>query len=157
MPISGIAFREMQHQDLPFLVGVRNECRAMLHDDTEFTLAQAQEWFKAARPRFYIVTHDGSLIGYFRTSNWSDANRHVYVGCDLRADYRGKGFAQTAYRVFLRFLFEECGMNKVSLEVLDHNERARRLYKRLGFVSRASSGRKCGGMIGTWTACCSRC
>ena len=25
-------------------------------------------------------------------------------------------------------------MNKVSLEVLEHNERARRLYQRLGFV-----------------------
>lgn len=134
MPISGIAFREMQQQDLPFLVGVRNECRAMLHNDTEFTLAQAQDWFRTKHPKFYIATLEGSSIGYFRTSNWDETSRHVFVGFDLHADYRGKGLAQAAYRVFLRFLFEECGMNKVSLELLGHNERARRLYQRLGFV-----------------------
>ena len=129
-----IAFRELQQSDLTFLLTVRNECRAMLHDDTEFTLAQAERWFNQKRPRFYIVTNDGAPIGYFRTSNWDDTNRHVTVGCDLHADHRGKGHAQTAYRAFLRFLFERCGMNKVSLEVLEHNERARKLYQRLGFA-----------------------
>ena len=83
---------------------------------------------------FYLATLGHSPIGYFRTSNWNDANRHVHVGCDLHADFRGKGYALMAYRLFLRFLFDECGMNKVSLEVLEHNQRARRLYQRLGFV-----------------------
>lgn len=129
-----IAFRELQRADLAFLVNVRNGCRAMLHDDRAFTLAQAEDWFDSTRPRFYLATLGHSPIGYFRTSNWSDANRHVYIGCDLHADFRGKGYALVAYRLFLRFLFEECGMNKVSLEVLEHNQRARRLYRRLGFV-----------------------
>lgn len=129
-----IAFRELQSEDLPFLLSVRNECRAMLHDDTAFTLAQAQAWFAAARPRFYLVTLDGAPVGYMRTSQWDDANRHVYVGLDLHADHRGKGLAEQAYLAFLRFLFDDCGLNKVSLEVLSHNERAQRLYRRLGFV-----------------------
>jgi len=129
-----IAFRELQSNDLPFLVDVRNACRTMLHNDAEFTLTQAQEWFDTKRPRFYIAAHEGSPIGYFRTSNWSEANRHVYVGLDLHADYRGKGLAQAAYRVFLPYLFEDCGMNKVSAEVLEHNQRSRRLHQRLGFA-----------------------
>ena len=129
-----IAFRDLQSGDLPFLLGVRNECRTMLHDDRAFTLAQAQAWFAVTRPRFYLVTQDGSPIGYFRTSHWDETNRHVHVGLDLHADHRGRGLAQQAYRAFLAFLFDECGMNKVSLEVLEHNERARRLYQRLGFV-----------------------
>lgn len=129
-----IAIRELQASDLPFLVGIRNECRSMLHDDAEFTLAQAKAWFTATQPRYYVIACEGTPIGYFRTSNWNDVNRHVHIGCDLQADYRGKGLAQMAYRVFLQFLFGECGMNKVSLEVLDHNEPAKRLYRRLGFV-----------------------
>ncbi len=129
-----IAFRKLQRDDLAFLVSVRNECRAMLHDDREFTLAQAEDWFDSTRPRFYLVALAGSPIGYFRTSNWSETNRHVYVGCDLHADFRGKGYGLTAYRMFLRFLFEECEMNKISLEALEHNQRALRLYRRLGFV-----------------------
>jgi RimJ/RimL family protein N-acetyltransferase len=129
-----VTFREMQQEDLPFLIEVRNECRAMLHDDSAFTLDQAQAWFAATRPRFYIVTHEGTAVGYFRTSHWNEANRHVSIGCDLHKDHRSKGLAQAAYRVFLRFLFEDCAISKVSLEVLEHNVRARRLYQRLGFV-----------------------
>ena len=129
-----IAFREMQSADLPFLLAVRNECRAMLHDDSAFTLDQAQAWFVTARPRFYIITQGGSPIGYFRTSHWDEAAKNVSIGCDLHADHRGQGLAQAAYRLFLRHLFEDRGRNKVWLEVLEHNTPARRLYQRLGFV-----------------------
>lgn len=129
-----IALREMQHADLPFLIEVRNECRAMLHDDSAFTLDQAQAWFAATRPRFYIITHAGTRIGYFRTSHWDQAGS-VSIGCDLHADHRGKGLAQAAYRLFLRFLFADCAVDKVWLEVLEHNAPARRLYQRLGFVT----------------------
>ena len=129
-----ITFRELQFGDLDFLVEVRNECRAKLHDNTEFTLAQARAWFETAHPRFYLILNGDIPIGYFRTSQWSDRHRHVCIGCDLHASHRGKGFATAAYPRFLRFLFEEHGMNKVSLEVLSPNRRAARLYQRLGFV-----------------------
>src|SRR6185369_10902237 len=128
-----IAFRELRQHDLPFLLEVRNECRAMLHDDTAFTLHQARQWFAATRPRYYLITDDGAPIGYFRTSHWDDANGSVSIGCDLHRDHRGKGLAQAAYRAFLRYLFEDCGIDRVSLEVLEHNAPARRLYQRLGF------------------------
>jgi RimJ/RimL family protein N-acetyltransferase len=130
-----IAFRELQRSDLSFLIEVRNACREMLHDNKEFGLSQAQKWFEATRPRFYIITVQGEPAGYFRTSNWDNVNRRVNVGCDLRADYRGRGLARAAYPIFLRFLFEDCNMNKVSLDVLEHNDRARRLYHDLGFVT----------------------
>jgi len=132
--ISMITFRELQRNDLTFLLDVRNECRAMLHDDSEFTLAQAQDWFDVERPRFYLILKDGVPIGYFRTSNWDEKNRTVYVGCDLHKDHRGRGLAQMAYQVFLRFVFDELGMNKVSCEVLDIAVRSRHLKLRLGFT-----------------------
>ncbi len=128
-----ISFRELNRGDLSFLIEVRNDCRHMLHNDAEFSLAEANDWFDRERPLFYLITDDAAPIGYFRTSNWDQQARHVYVGCDLHKDYQGKGLAQKAYSIFLRFLFEELGINKVSLEVLEHNERARRLYNRLGF------------------------
>ena len=129
-----IALRAIQRGDLSFVIAVRNECRAMLHDDTEFTLPQAEEWFDATHPRFYIASLDGAPIGYFRTSQWDETNRRAYIGFDLHRDYRGKGLAQDAYAVFLRHMFDEIGMNKVTVEVLEHNHRAQRLYERIGFV-----------------------
>jgi RimJ/RimL family protein N-acetyltransferase len=137
-----VAFRELRPSDLPFLLEVRNASRAMLHDDRAFTLAQARAWYENTHPRFYLVMLGGAPIGYFRTSNWDDANKSIYVGCDLHPDHRGKGLASAAYRTFLRFLFDQCGMNKVSLEVLEHNEHAKRLYQRLGFVLEGTKRRE---------------
>lgn len=129
-----ITFREMTKDDLSFLVEVRNECREMLHDDSVFDLADASKWFDLLHPRFYIIERNSVAVGYFRTSNWDEKNRHLYIGCDLHANFRGQGVAQLAYSSFLRFLFDELGMNKVSLEVLEHNIRAQRLYRKLGFT-----------------------
>jgi RimJ/RimL family protein N-acetyltransferase len=129
-----ISLSELRRIDLPFLLDVRNRCRAMLHDDHEFSLREAEQWFDSTRPRFYLVALDCCPIGYFRTSNWDEVNRHVYVGCDLHESHRGKGYARVAYDVFMKYLFNNCGINKVSLEVLSHNDRARKLYQQLGFV-----------------------
>jgi RimJ/RimL family protein N-acetyltransferase len=128
-----IAFRRLQRGDLPFLLEVRNQSRDMLHDNSVFTLEQAQVWFDTQQPRFYLATQDDTPVGYFRTSSWDEANSRAYVGFDLHLDFRRKGLAQSAYRVFLTYLFSECGLNKVSMEVLEHNHPARRLYERLGF------------------------
>jgi RimJ/RimL family protein N-acetyltransferase len=128
-----IVFRRLQRGDLAFLLEVRNQSRDMLHDNSVFTLEQAQVWFDTQQPRFYLATQDARPVGYFRTSNWDEANSHAYVGFDLHPDFRGKGLAQSAYRVFLTYLFTECGLNKVSMEVLEHNHPARRLYERIGF------------------------
>jgi RimJ/RimL family protein N-acetyltransferase len=128
-----IGFRRLQRSDLPFLLEVRNQSRDMLHDNSAFTLEQAQAWFDKQQPRFFLATQDGAPVGYFRTSNWDEANKHAYIGFDLHPDFRRKGLAQSAYRVFLAYLFTECGLNKVSMEVLEHNQPARRLYERVGF------------------------
>jgi RimJ/RimL family protein N-acetyltransferase len=128
-----IAFRELRRGDLPFLLAVRNVSRAMLHDDSEFALEEAQAWFDKTKPPFFIATSDGIPVGYFRTSNWDEKNHHCYIGLDLHPDFRGKGLAQAAYRVFLDYLFHVRGLNKVVVEVLDINVPAQKLYARAGF------------------------
>jgi len=128
------SFRALRRSDLGFLIEIRNECRAMLHDDSAFSLQQAEAWFDQAQPRFYIIEIGSTRVGYFRTSHWDRANRRVMIGCDIHPEYRGRGIARAAYLPFLRHLFLDLNLNKVSLEVLENNDRARRLYEALGFV-----------------------
>ena len=90
-----IVFRRLQRGDLAFLLEVRNQSRDMLHDNSVVTLEQAQVWFDTQQPRFYLATQDAKPVGYFRTSNWDEANSHAYVGFDLHPDFRGKGLAQS--------------------------------------------------------------
>ena len=123
----------MRSSDLDFLVDVRNECRAFLHDDRVFSVEDAARWFDKERPEFWLVCRDGERLGYFRTSAKSIANRRVMAGADLHPAYRGRGLGYQSWCAFLNFQFADFGWRKVSLEVLSSNPRAFNLYQKLGF------------------------
>ena len=58
----------------------------------------------------------------------------MYVGADLHKDFRGHGLGYESYVRFLPFLFEEFDLTEILLEVLETNDRAINLYRKLGFV-----------------------
>jgi RimJ/RimL family protein N-acetyltransferase len=135
-----ITFRGMCITDLEFFNEVRNSCaEKYLHDSRKFTLEQTKEWFKITPNIYYIIENDGEKIGYFRMSNYSEQNKNIYIGADLHENYRGKGFGYEAYKMFINFLFKTIDLNKISLEVLETNGIAMKLYKKLGFIE---EGRK---------------
>lgn len=131
--VGSFAFESLAPRDLPFLIEIRNECREFLHDNREFTLADAERWFEAARPTFWLIRYEGNPIGYFRTSDYSTRNRTMMAGADLHRDYRGKGLGYASWKAFLDFAFPYFNLYSVSLEVLASNERALSLYQKLGF------------------------
>jgi len=136
-----ITFREMKHSDLQFFLEVRNSCAPeFLHDTRIFKMSEANHWWSYGKKKeYYIIEYNGVKIGYFRTSNYSEANRNIYIGADLQTDWRGMGLSYTAYRQFIPFMFELLNLHKISLEVLATNTRAINLYKKLGFIE---EGRK---------------
>jgi RimJ/RimL family protein N-acetyltransferase len=64
--------------------------------------------------------------------NWRSRNAEywIYIG---DGSARGKGVADEASRLLLRFAFDTLGLHRVFLQVDTVNERAIRLYQRLGF------------------------
>lgn len=127
-------FRRLELDDLLFLCEVRNECSyEYLHNSNTFSLSEAIVWFENTNPIFYIIEYFDKKIGYFRTSNFNEESKSIYIGCDLHKDYRGKGLGYLSYLHFIPILFEELNVNTLNLEVLSTNERAKNLYKKLGF------------------------
>jgi len=124
-------FLPLREEDLPFLLSVRNECRAFLHDDREFNLEDATEWFRTKKPVFFVLRHEGEKIGYFRTSD--HVGESLLVGADLAKAYRGKGLGHDAYKAFFPFIKQRLGVSLLKLEVLSSNLRAMHLYEKLGF------------------------
>ncbi|KAL3467208.1 acyl-CoA N-acyltransferase [Aspergillus heterothallicus] len=61
-------------------------------------------------------------------------NRNAALGISFIESARGKGYGREAINWILDWAFEIGGLHRVSLEVLASNERARRLYKSVGFV-----------------------
>jgi RimJ/RimL family protein N-acetyltransferase len=124
--------RVMQENDVPFFLEVRNECREYLDNDKKYTLNECSKWFWNKKLNVYIIEYNGHKIGYFRTSDENLKNKSIWVGADLHKDFRGKGLSKKMYMQFLDDLYEE-GFDTFILNVLEINDRAINLYKKLGF------------------------
>jgi RimJ/RimL family protein N-acetyltransferase len=131
-----LIIRKVKIEDIEQINQIRNDSSEWLHDNTKFTLSQTLEWFNKNKPDWWSIVDDdnSAVIGYFRLSNWSSKNKNIYIGADIRPDFRGKGLGYRAYLSFMKFLFIERDLHKITLEVIESNNRAHGLYKKLGFI-----------------------
>jgi RimJ/RimL family protein N-acetyltransferase len=129
-----LVLRPLTQDDLPFVAEVRHhpETLPWLHDSRVFSLEEMHEWYRRTRPPWLIILHDGRPAGYFRVSDVDIEHKSIKIGADIHPDLRRRGIATAAYRQFLRELLDY-GWRRVWLEVLEDNETAIRLYRRLGF------------------------
>lgn len=126
-------FRKLIREDIPTLCEIRNSCVDYLHDSNVFSVEESLNWFDKTKPNFYSILVESNMVGYFRTSNYSRLNRSIYIGADLHPNFWGQGIGYKSYSQFLPYLFETYNLNKISLEVLSTNNRAIKLYNKLGF------------------------
>ena len=127
-----ISFSKLTIENLPFLIEVRNEIRDFLHDNRKFSIEECQEWFLKTNPEFWLINFGRRSIGYFRTGKFIDNPKTLMVGADIHSSYRGRGLGQISWNLFLRKMFND-GVNIARLEVLETNERAIYIYRKIGF------------------------
>ena len=126
-------FRPLTFSDLEFFNFVRNSAATFLHDQRQFSLDQTIDWFQKGPPSSYwIVEMKGIRIGYFRCLALNSGK--VMIGADLHPDFQGKGLAKIMYQEFAQSVLISQGFTTCTLRVLKSNERARRLYLKLGFI-----------------------
>lgn len=120
--MDNLELRQLNHEDLEFLLEVRNHesTRNFLENDSVFTIDQCREWFQKLTSPWYIISVNGLNVGYIRT----DDNE---VGCDIHPNHRRKGYAKQAYIKYLE------NRDLATLWVFDDNF-AKNLYLELGFV-----------------------
>ena len=127
-----ISFREMELEDVPFFLDIRNECRDMLHDSGYYSLEEAFEWWPKKEGDYWVIRSGMFEIGYVRLSNLGTEN--VQVGMDIHVDFRNQGYGALAYYYLFIELLDR-GHKKCSLRVLKGNDRAIYLYQKLGFIT----------------------
>lgn len=76
---------------------------------------------------------DGKYVGniYLTDIDEESAEYQIFIG---EKDYWGRGVAAEASRQILKYAFEKRGLKRVYLHVREDNERALRLYKKMGFI-----------------------
>jgi len=130
-----MSFRKMLIDDVSFVNNIRNEyCEDYLHTTRKFTIDESKDWFIKTNPDYYIIEYSNKPIGYFRLSNYSAENNNILIGADIHPDYTGLKLAYPAYVNFINYLFYTLKLNKISLEVLETNQRAINLYNKIGFI-----------------------
>jgi aminoglycoside 6'-N-acetyltransferase len=76
--------------------------------------------------------------------------RHASVDIFLATDWQGRGFGSEALRVLARHLFEERGHHRLTIDPAAANERAIRVYERIGFRPVGVMREYERGLDGTW-------
>jgi RimJ/RimL family protein N-acetyltransferase len=77
---------------------------------------------------------DGPMIGYVEIEriSWNNGVGGIAIGIgDLKQ--RGKGYGKEALSLVMDFAFRELNLHRLQLITISYNERAIRLYERLGF------------------------
>lgn len=129
-----LTFKKATESDVYLICDIRNKyAKEYLHDSRTFTYEQSLKWFKENNPNYYIILNKNIAIGYFRISNHSIINKNLYIGADIHPLYCNKGLGYKSYILFLDYIFTKYDLHKVSLEVLETNEKALNLYKKIGF------------------------
>jgi ribosomal protein S18 acetylase RimI-like enzyme len=135
--------REMEHLDDAFvMMELRNECRDfMTHNTAEIMEEQQVEWY---RETYLPAREKGELFGYIvrredeepigygliskRDGKW-------WVSGGLAEDARGEGAGFFLFDTMTEMIHEDLRSEEAWLDVLNSNEGAQRLYKKLGYVA----------------------
>ena len=118
---------------------IRNECREYMTKDTSLITEERQEeWFNGLdkdRIKMFLMykCHNSTLIDTIGFGYCCYTGDEVYVTGGLTKDYRDKGYGKT---LFTHLVETAKSFNtRITLEVLNTNTRAKRLYENIGFHS----------------------
>jgi aminoglycoside 6'-N-acetyltransferase len=100
--------------------------------DPEDAVADSME--SSENETHFIVELDGEAIGAIQSYEETDPMyRHAAIDIALRSEWQGKGLGREAIRVLARYLIEERGHHRLTIDPAAHNARAIKAYEAVGF------------------------
>jgi RimJ/RimL family protein N-acetyltransferase len=108
-------------------------CRPLMPQAEEVFLRQLSE--SETDIAVGIVVREGDrLIGVTGLHHLEPRNRHAMFGISIGDKSAwGKGYGTEATRLVVRYAFDTLNLNRVWLHVYEYNDRARRVYEKVGF------------------------
>lgn len=101
--------------------------------------AHWEKWFedeqKEDNAYMFAIRTGETFLGWLKLESILWAHRVAWLSIAIGDPaQRGKGYGHEALTLLLTFAFDELNLHRVQLTVFAYNERAIRLYERLGFV-----------------------
>ena len=98
--------------------------------------------------QYLVVMLDDKIVGYGMLRGWDEGYEIPSLGMIIHKSMRGHGIGM-AFIIYLHSVAIVCGAKAVRLSVYESNDKAIRLYKKVGY-SFSSQGD--GKLIGKWTS-----
>lgn len=82
----------------------------------------------------YVIELDGEVIGFIQSYEEDDPMyRHASIDISLASPWHGKGLGPEAIRILARYLIDERGHHRLTIDPAAHNTRAIKAYESVGF------------------------
>lgn len=101
---------------------------------------QLEQWLEGAlkaKDSFLFairLLEDETLLGYIELDGILWPHQNCWLGIGLgNSEHWGRGFGQESMELALNFAFNELNLYRVQLTVFSYNDRALKLYEKLGF------------------------
>ena len=142
-----VNLKEIDSSDLPKMLVWRNkkENTKWFFNQDEITNEKQEEWYNLyledkSDNMFIIETKDGIPIGTIGIKNIDKQNKQAELGRMLigEKEYLDKGYAVEATKTLVKYCFEKMNLNRIYLEVFEHNVKAINMYKKVGFKKEGS-------------------
>lgn len=138
--------RRLDKKDAPLMLEWMHDSEINCNFQTDFaalTLESALSFicdsFQDENQSFAFVDEHDEYLGTISLKNISYKNSNAEYAIVARKKAQGTGAARKATQELLKYAFEELGLHKVYLNVLEDNVRAQRLYEKCGFLYEGSA------------------
>lgn len=139
-----VRFRALDEQDVPLLVNWWQDPSTAVFQD--YTMAPKQpeaiaqmfrSWSANSRPGdvgFSVVERaTGDLVGHAVLYGASLPARAGVLALMIGAEHVDQGYGSDTVRLLTAFGFQEMGLNRIELRVFSFNDRARVVYRKIGY------------------------
>ena len=111
--------------------------RIFSNNFSEYTLEMVQKFIKNSfdveNQSFAVVDENDEYQGTISLKNISEKDKNAEYAVVFRKKAHGTGISRQATCEILKYAFEELKLEKVYLNVLEDNLRARKFYEKVGF------------------------
>lgn len=99
----------------------------------------------------YLIDLDGQTVGMIQSYEETDSMyRHAGIDIAIREAWQGKGLAADAIRTLARYLIDERGHHRLTIDPAAHNVNAIKAYENVGFKPVGRMRQYERGPDGTW-------
>lgn len=135
LPGASLILRPVDEADLDALVAILQEPE-VAHWWGRYDEGRVRDEFLRLEPdaEVYAIEHDGLLVGAIQLSEETDPDyRHAGIDIFLTSTVRGRGLGPDAIRTAVRYLVDERGHHRVTIDPAADNASAIRAYEKVGF------------------------